>query len=150
LDTHKFRSFALVIGHRLQQRKLIQTNVEEQKNIIKTQNHQKTARNKDSPEKKTTKTRNRKKGKQQSIKTCPVLNILCFVLFLFFFLYFGFLVCCFSVCFRFVFQIPYILCGVRPITLVYKKQKNSFEYFLAQKEKKKQRCMKGGGQANPP
>ena len=63
-----FRSFALVLWHRLQQRKLIQANVEKRKKTIKTQNHQKTARNKDSPEKQQ-KQETHKNRKHKSIKT---------------------------------------------------------------------------------
>ena len=75
----KFRSFALVVCHRLQQRKLIPAKIEKHKKQTHNQNTEspKTTRQ-DSPEKTKAKNKSHKKKKQTKPGVWQVLIILCF------------------------------------------------------------------------
>ena len=135
-----FCSFALVVWHRLQQRKLILAKYE----IHKTQKHNqntespKTTRQ-DSPEKNTTKSKN-KSHKNNLDKFWCVLIILCFPS-LFFFL------CALVV----YFLNRYILYAVRLKSLVYKKDQNKLLTVIFGSREKEESKMyeRKGGQAHP-
>ena len=132
----KFCSFALVVWHRLQQRKLILAKNETRKKQKHNQNTEspKTTRQ-DSPEKKHTKIKKQKPQKQ----SWQVLIILCFPSLFFF--------CALVV----YFLNRYILYAVRLKSLVYKKDQNKFVTVIFGSREKEESKMyeRKGGQAHP-
>ena len=132
----KFCSFALVVWHRLQQRKLILAKNETHKKQKHNQNTEspKTTRQ-DSPEKNTTKTKN-KSHKNNLDK---------------FWLFCVFLVC-FFLCALVVYCLNrYILYAVRLKSLVYKKDQNKLLTVIFGSREKEESKMyeRKGGQAHP-
>ena len=137
-----FRSFALVVCHRLQQRKLIPAKNEKHKknkHTIKTQNHQKQPDK--IHQKKTTKAKN-KSHKKKTIKTWSLTSFD----YLAFASLFSFCVLWYCI---FLTAIFFMLFGSKAwYTKRFKT--NSLQSFLARKKKKSQKCMKGRGDRPTP
>ena len=133
----KFCSFALVVWHRLQQRKLILAKNETHKKQKHNQNTEspKTTRH-DSPEKTTTKSKN-KSHKNNLDKCC---------------LFCAFLVCFFLCALVLYFLNRYILYAVRLKSLVYKKdQIKLLTVIFGSREKEESKMYeRKGAQAHPP
>ena len=137
----KFRSIALVVWHRFQQRKLIPAKIEKHKKQTHNQNTEspKTTRQ-DSPEKNNKSKKQKPQKKQSKPGVWQVLIILCFASL------FSFCVLWYCI---FLTAIFFMLFGSKAwYTKRFKT--NSLQSFLARKKKKSQKCMKGRGDRPTP